>query len=302
MSTSAEASRRRGTLTRNSWKFVFILPAAILFTLVVIVPVGVNIFYALTDWNGYLPEFAFVGLDNFARLLRDVDVQRALINTLVFTVVNAPLQIAVGLVLALSLQRASRFSSLLRTVIVMPIALSGVVLGFIGVLVFDPRTGILSSAADSTGLAFLDQNWLGNPSFAMGTVIFMNIWQWTGYTMLIFLAGLATVPSELYEAARLDGAGRWQQFKNVTWPLLAPAATINIVLTTIGGLKIFDVIYVLTQGGPGRATESVVLRVSASNAFSQFSYSAATSFALTIVILVISLALLGVLRRREVAA
>jgi raffinose/stachyose/melibiose transport system permease protein len=160
----------------------------------------------------------------------------------------------------------------------------------------------LKAASAAPGLHFLAQNWLGSPALAMGSVIAMNLWQWTGFTMLIFIAGLSTIPAELYEAATLDGAGRWGQFRNVTWPLLAPAVTINVVLTLIGGLKIFDIVYVLTQGGPGTATQSIVMRVSSEGSFAQYGYSAAIDFVLTAIILVVSLVALGLLRRRELTA
>jgi raffinose/stachyose/melibiose transport system permease protein len=120
--------------------------------------------------------------------------------------------------------------------------------------------------------------------------------------MLVFLAGLSNIPAELYEAARLDGAGWWGAFKNVTWPLLAPAATINIVLTIIGGLKVFDIIYVLTSGGPGSATESVVMRVTSQGSFANFGYSASISLVLTLVVLIIAVLLIAGLRRRELDA
>lgn len=292
---------RRQSRTSNSVKLAFLLPALLVFTSVMILPVVVNAVYALTDWTGYGSDFKWIGLDNFIRLADDVDVLRALVNTIVFTMVNAPLQIAIGLALALILKRPGRLIAALRTVIVLPIAISGVVLGFLGSIIFDTRGGLLATAGSVPGLEPLAQNWLGDSELAMASVITMNLWQWSGFTMLIFLAGLATIPSELYEAATLDGAGHWGQFRHVTWPLLAPAATINIVLTIIGGLKVFDIIYVLTGGGPGNATESVVMRVNSQGAFGEFSYSSAISLALTLVVFTISVALLAALRRREVA-
>jgi len=301
-STTPPRTRRTVLNRANRMKAVFLIPALIIFGVVVLVPVFVNFFYSFTDWNGYTSGFDLVGGDNFLRLLGDVDVQKAFVNTLLFTVVNAPIQIAVGLVLALSLQRPGRFVAFIRLVVVLPIAISGVVLGFLGSIVFDPRSGILHTLGTVPGLSFLDRNWLGDPSLAMGSVIAMNLWQWSGFTMLIFLAGLAAIPRELYEAATLDGAGVWRQFRHVTWPLLAPAATINIVLTVIGGLKIFDIIYVLTGGGPGGATESIVMRVNAQTSFSQYGYAASTSFTLTIIILAVSLGLLALLRKREINA
>jgi raffinose/stachyose/melibiose transport system permease protein len=277
---------------------MILVPALVLFTVVMIVPVGMNFAYAFTDWDGFAATADFVGLANFSRLLGDEAVLASLRNTLVFTCVNAPIQIVLGLLLALGLRGGGRVVSILRVAIVFPIAISGVVIGLIGDIVFSPTFGLLSAVGQVPGLEFLAQNWLGDPALAMGTVIAMNLWQWTGLTMLIFVAGLAAIPAELYEAARLDGAGPWAQFRHVTWPLLAPAATINIVLTIIGGLKVFDVILVLTNGGPGTATRSVVMQV-AQQGTSNFGYSAATSLVLTLLIIVVTVVLLMLLRLRE---
>jgi raffinose/stachyose/melibiose transport system permease protein len=293
---------RSNTVARNRTKLLFVLPAALLFAVVVLVPIGVNLFYSFTNWTGFGSLFDFVGLSNFARLGQDTLTMQAFGNTVLFTVCDAPLQIGLGLLLAVTLNVPGRFVSALRTIIVMPIAISGVVLGFLGTVIFDPNAGLLKAASAIPGLGFLAQNWLGSPSLAMGSVIAMNLWQWTGFTMLIFLAGLSTIPTELYEAARLDGAGRWRSFRHVTWPLLAPAVTINVVLTLIGGLKVFDIIYVLTKGGPGTATESIVMRVTSEGSFAQYGYSAAIDFALTAIILVVSLVALTLLRRRELTA
>lgn len=301
-SPSSARLRRRKVHGNTATKLLFLAPAAVLFSLVMIVPIVVNFVYAFTDWDGYTRSFNFIGFQNFVRAIGDVDNQRAFINTLIFTVVNAPLQISIGLILALSLKAASRLASTLRTVIVFPIAISGVVVGFVGTIIFDPRSGVLQLLEGIPLLGMLSQNWLGDPSLAMASVIAMNLWQWCGFTMLIFLAGLATIPAELYEAATLDGASAPQQFWNVTWPLLAPAVTINVVLTAIGGLKVFDIIYVLTGGGPGNATQSIVMRVAAQSSFGSYGYSAAISFLLTIVILVVALVLLAFLRRREASA
>ncbi|MCU1413201.1 MAG: msmF 9 [Microbacteriaceae bacterium] len=300
--TADSTIRPRRRRLRNTTKLLFIAPAAIVFAVVILLPIVENLFYSFTDWTGFGSEFAFVGLQNFARLFGDQQTLQAFWNTILFTVCNAPLQIGLGLLLAVTLKKPGRFISVLRTIIVLPIAISGVVLGFLGTVIFDPNSGILRAMSEAPGLGFLAQNWLGNSNLAMASVIAMNLWQWSGFTMLIFLAGLSTIPAELYEAARLDGAGAWGQFRNITWPLLAPAATINIVLTLIGGFKVFDIIYVLTQGGPGTATESIVMRVTSEGGFARFGYASAIDFALTAVILVVALVSVVLLRRREIDA
>ncbi|MET0887362.1 MAG: sugar ABC transporter permease [Mycetocola sp.] len=295
-------NHRRKPLHSNRVKLLFVLPALFAFLLVVFVPVFINLGYAMTNWNGFSPTLEWVGFDNFIRLLGDPGARQATINTLIFTLINAPVQLVIGLILALSLNGSGPVRNVLRVVIVMPIAISGVVIGFLGTIIFDPRSGLLAAAAGLPGLSWVGQNYLGNPALAMGTVIIMDVWRGVGLTMLIFLAGLATIPSEVQEAATLDGANPWQRFTNITWPLLAPSATINVVLGVIGGLKVWDIIYVLTNGGPGRATESIVMHILAQGSFGDVGYSAATSFAMTIFIFVISALLLVYLRRREMKA
>jgi len=281
---------------------VFLAPAVILFSVVVLLPIGSNAFYSFTNWTGFGNQFDLVGLDNFIRMVQDPDLQRAAGNTVVFTLVNTPVQICVGLGLALALQRPGRVSGGLRLVIILPIAISGVVLGFLGSLIFSPGTGLLSAASDVPGLGWLGQNWLGDPKLAMGAVIIMNVWQWSGLTMLIFIAGLVTQPAELHEAARIDGANAWQRFRNVTWPLLAPAVTINTVLSVIGGLKVFDIVYVLTSGGPAGSTETIVSRVALQATFGKYGYSSAANLTLTLAVIVVSFVLLRLLRRNELAS
>jgi len=304
MTVSALPSPRRRAVPRQlvAARLVFITPAMLFYTTVVIAPIFVAFFYSFTDWSGFSATFNFVGGANFMRVLQDSETRQALLTTLLFTVINSPIQILIALLIALGLQRDTRTVRILRTVIVLPITLSGVVLGFTGNLIFDPITGLMRIFSQVPGLGFLNQNWLGDPKLAMATIIAMNIWQATGLTMLIFLAGLSTVPVELHEAARLDGASRFQEFRAVTWPLLAPAVTINVVLAAIGGFKVFDIIYVLTKGGPGTATQSIVMRANQLGQVFQYGYSSATSVVLTIITLVIALVLLGLLRRREVQA
>ncbi|GAA1661434.1 sugar ABC transporter permease [Microbacterium lacus] len=293
--------RRRGYRRGNTALALFILPGLVVFTIVVTVPVIQNFYFSFTDWNGFSPNPDFVGLKNFASMAGDSALVNAAKNTLIFTLITAPVQFFIALALAVSLSGAGRVKHFLRTVVVLPIAISGTVLGFLGTLIFDPGRGLLVGASHIPGLAFLDQNWLGDPTLAMFCVVAMSVWQYAGLNTIIFIAAIATVPQELGEAATIDGAGPWRSFWSVTWPMLAPAATINLVLNVIGGLKVFDVIYVLTKGGPAGATESVVTRVATSSSING-GYSAATSFVLTVLITLIAFVLLAILRRREFAA
>lgn len=291
--------RRRSRPSSRGW---FVVPAVLTFAVIALVPIAFNLAYSVTDWNGFTPSFEIVGFDNIVRVFTDSANARAVGNTLVFTLVNTPLQIGIGLMLALCLFGPGRLRAALRLILILPIAVSGVVLGFLGSIIFDPRNGILQQLSALPGLSGLGANWLGDPQLALGAVIAMNLWQWTGFTMLIFVAGLSTVPAELLEAATIDGAGPWRRFAHVTWPMLAPSTSINVILTLIGGFKVFDIIYVLTRGGPGQASESIVFRAATQGAIGQFGYSAATNLVLTIGIFLVSIIAVSALRRREVSA
>lgn len=278
---------------------LFAVPALVLFSAVVIVPVLYNAFFSVTDWNGVSAHFRFIGLGNFGQLLHDQSVRQALRNTLLFTLVNSPVQVGLGLVLALCITGPGRLRTAARVLFVMPIAISGAAIGLLGQLIFSPENSLASSLQRLSFLSWLPKDWTGSPHLALAAVILMNLWQWSGFSMLIFMAGLVSIPPDYYEAAIIDGSSRWQRFQYVTWPFLAPVTTVNVVVTLIGGLKIFDIIYVLTNGGPDNATESIVMLITNQIGFNRFGYSAAMSLSLTVVVLLISALLLGFLRRRE---
>ncbi|GAC1464701.1 MAG: hypothetical protein NVS2B12_05220 [Ktedonobacteraceae bacterium] len=166
---------------------------------------------------------------------------------------------------------------------------------------YNPLFGFINIALEKVGLGAWAQDWLGNTHLALPSIIATNTWQWVGYSMIIFLAGLQAVPAELYEAANIDGARSWQRFRHVTFPLIAPAFTVNILLTLIGSLKIFDLIFVMTGGGPAGASESLALRLyKEAFTLNHFGYATAIGIVMSLVILAITiLSLLG-LRKREV--
>jgi raffinose/stachyose/melibiose transport system permease protein len=286
---------------------VFLLPALILFSLVVIYPVFSSLFYGFTDWNGVSSTVRFIGLQNFQHLLADAAFHAALMNTLIFTGATALLQNGIALGLALALDYLAGwvkgFAGALRVAFLIPMLLSPLAIGYLGQFVFSPTFGVLDNLLAALHLAGWTRDWLGDPHLALASVIGANLWQYVGYNMIIYLAGLQTVPRELYEAASIDGATSVQQFQHVTWPLLAPATTISLLLTLIGGFKVFDLIFAMTNGGPGYATESIVMRVYREGfQLNHFGYAAAMTIMLCLFIFLLSFSLLGILRRREVAA
>jgi raffinose/stachyose/melibiose transport system permease protein len=293
--------RRRGGFLSPPWWFA--APALAVYALVVLYPSVSGIAVAFTDWNG-IGDRSFTGLANFQRLLDDDAARGSLVNTLLLTVAIVLVQNGIGLLLALGVHTRIRSRAVLRVIFFAPAVVSPVMVAFLWKYVYNPAPDAgLNGILGSVGLGGLRQDWLGNPSLALWSVAGMVVWQFAGYSMVIFLAGLEGVPEELHEAAMIDGAGRWQRFRNVTWPLLAPAVTINVMLSTIGGLKLFDQVYAATNGGPGHASEtlSTVLYKQAF-VFGNYGYSTAIALVLALFVAAVSMVQIFYLRGREVAS
>ena len=301
------ALRTRRTPTRSRrarepaiW---FALPAIVVYLVVVIYPSLAGAVYAFTYWSGIGGAPNWVGLDNFKRLFTDDQSFGALRNTVLLTIFIVIVQNAVGLALALGVHTQIKSRYALRAIFFAPAVIAPVVIAFLWKYLLnpDPDSGI-NALLGFVGLGFLQQDWLGDPSLALWSVGFTVVWQYAGYSMVIFLAGLQGVPRELEEAAALDGAGRWTRFRHVVLPLIAPAVTINLMLSTIGGLKLFDQVFAITQGGPGYSTETLsTLIYKQAFVFGSYGYSTAVALVLAILVAAVSLVQLKYLRSREVA-
>jgi len=281
----------------------FALPALLVYLLVVVYPSLAGAAYAFTDWSG-IGGATWVGLENFRNLFSDDQSFGALKNTLKLTVFIVVVQNAIGLALALGVHTAIKSRYALRTIFFAPAVVSPVVIAFLWKYLFnpDPEAG-LNALFGFFGLTFLQQNWLGDPAVALWAVGFTVVWMYAGYSMVIFLAALQGVPRELEEAADLDGAGRFQRFRYVILPLIAPAVTINLMLSTIGGLKLFDQVFAITNGGPGYASETLsTLIYKQAFVFGRYGYSTAVALVLALMVAAIAIVQLKYLRSREVTA
>ncbi|OUS75821.1 hypothetical protein B1748_15445 [Paenibacillus sp. MY03] len=279
----------------------FLAPAIIVYTTFLLGPVLGSFFYSLTNWNGLYQTMDFVGLRNFVNLMEDGVFAKAIRNTMIFTVFVVLIQNAIGVPLALAMDSRIRSKQVLKTLFFVPAILSPLVVGYTWTYIYEPQNGVLNTILRSVGLTGWEQSWLGDPQFALYSIVVMAVWQFSGYSMVIYLANLQTIPGDLYEAADIDGAGKWQQFKSITFPLLAPSITINIVLSSIGTLKAFDIIYVTTKGGPYYATETMTtLLFSTAFTKSSFGYGTAMGVVMFFFVFIISLAQILLLRRREV--
>jgi raffinose/stachyose/melibiose transport system permease protein len=289
--TARTRSRRGRRFALGMWWFL--LPALIPYVFVVIVPSIQGAGFSFTDWDGLNPNWNFVGFDNYLRIFGDAAAVRALSNTLLLAVAVTIIENAIGLALALALNSRIRSKHVLRVVFFMPVVIITIVVAFVWQFIYTP-SGPINEVLRSIGLDGLAQNWLGNPNLALSAIAVIVIWQFSGYAMVIYLAGLQGVPAEQLEAAALDGAGPVQRFWYVIRPLLAPAITVNLMLSLVRGLMIFDQIWVTTQGGPASSTNSLSTLIYR-NAFQygEFGYSAAIAVVLTVFV-----AVLGVIQYR----
>ncbi|HEY4224345.1 MAG TPA: sugar ABC transporter permease [Pseudolysinimonas sp.] len=288
-STTTRKSRRSGRL------WLFILPAAIPYLFVVIVPSLQGIGFSFTNFDGLNPNWKITGLDNYAHFFRDPQALRAVLNTIGLAFVSAILENLIGLLLALALNGRLLSRNVLRVIFFTPVVIITVVVAFVWQFIYTP-TGPLNQVLDAVGLHSLAQNWLGSPSTALWSIAVIVIWQFSGYAMVIYLAGLQGVPTELIEAASLDGAGRVKRFFFIIAPLLLPAFTVNLMLSLTRGFMIFDQIWVTTQGGPAQSTDSLSTLVYR-NAFTYGEYGYSSAIA---VILTIFVAVLGIVQYRYV--
>jgi multiple sugar transport system permease protein len=240
----------------------FVAPALLAITLFFVVPVAAALLLSFTDFDIYAladrSQLRLVGLANYVHLLHEPRFWTALRNTLYFVAVGGPLSLAVSLGAALLVNaRLTRWKGVFRTVFFLPVVTTLVAVAVVWRYLYHPRHGLLNVVLGALGVGPID--WLGDPRWAMPAIVLLAIWKNFGFNMVIFLAGLQAIPERLYEAARLDGAGAWQEFRYVTLRMLAPTFLFVAIITMIGYFQLFAEPYVMTQGGPGDATLSVVL-------------------------------------------
>jgi raffinose/stachyose/melibiose transport system permease protein len=263
--------------SRSIYPYYFTLAALALYIVFFIAPSVSGIFYSFTDWSAYSDEVNFIGFDNYARIFSPNEKYLIYIwNTLLFTFWTIILKTVFGLGLALLLNEGvKRFVNIYRTLIYFPVVLPFLIVALIFRSILHPVTGLLNTALRAVGLDALALPWLVDPHIALFSVIAVDSWKGIGYIMVILLAGLQTIPRDYYEAAEIDGANAWERFRYITIPMLMPALTIVTVLNVLYGLRIFDIVYAMTGGGPGYATE--VLATGIFKAFSQGRYGLGTA-------------------------
>ncbi|ABF44128.1 carbohydrate ABC transporter membrane protein 1, CUT1 family (plasmid) [Deinococcus geothermalis DSM 11300] len=292
--------QRRRQHTQAWTAAAFLLPALLMLVVFLVYPLLSSFRLSLLNWNGLGNTAQYVGLQNWADLLRDSVFLTAIRNNGLLALLSIAVQIPVGLVLAFLLNRAGRGSTLLKVLYFLPLLMSSVAIGTVFRSVYDPNFGPINSVLRAWHLDALAQDWLGNPSLALPSVIAVVCWQNIPFYMLLFLAGLSSMPSELREAATLDGASEPVIFWRITLPFLQGTIRTAIVLSLIGSLRYFDLIYVMTGGGPSGASE-VMATYMYRTVFASFNigYGATISTAMFVIVAVVAGLTLRATRRFE---
>ncbi len=286
---------RSGLVAYGYWWWV--LPALVLTGAVIYLATAAGAFYAFTDWTGIGP-FTFVGVSNFVTVFHNPQFFGALVNTVELAVGFVVFTNLIGLLFALALNRTLKTRYLLRTLIFMPVVLSPVAVSYIWKFIF-AYNGPLNQILGDVGLGSLRHDWLAVPKLALGCVLVVMVWQSIGFVAVVYLAGLATVPAELEEAAAIDGAGTWRRFRRITLPMIQPSLAIATTLTLIQGLRVFDQVMALTGGGPDNATQTLATEIyQQSFTYQEFGLGAAMALILTVFILVCTISQLALTRDR----
>jgi raffinose/stachyose/melibiose transport system permease protein len=275
--------------------------ALILYAVLFIAPGFLGIYYSFTDWNRYSSEINFVGFDNYNTIFAsNKNYLGYIMNTLKFTLISNIVKIIPALFLAILLNEGLKAKNVHRAILFFPSVLPYLVIGLIFRSMLHPTTGFVNEMLRKFGLDFMAQKWLVDPKWVWPSIYAVDAWRGIGYVMTIFLAGLQSIPNYYYEAADIDGATFMQKLRHITLPMLMPAININLIFGITYGLKVFDIIYVLTNGGPGRMTEVINTAVFKEFADGTYGVGTALSTLLFVFMAVIGLFIVRIMNRREV--
>lgn len=281
-------ARKKRQFKRGLVAYSFILPNFIGFALFTLIPVIFAFILSFLNWDG-ANDITWAGLNNFKRLFTDSTFKIALWNTVYYSILTVPLTLVSALGIAVLLNKKIAGRNIFRTIFFFPYVASLVAVAVVWNMIFNPSMGVVNEFLRSLGMA-TPPGWTSSTTWAMPVIIFVSIWKNMGYYMVIYLAALQAIPKDLYEAASIDGATPWQQFKNITVPMLTPTTFFVSIMLTISCFKVFDLVYMMTAGGPGRSTTVLVSHIY-NTAFKEFSYgySSALSMVLFAIVLVITI-------------
>jgi raffinose/stachyose/melibiose transport system permease protein len=296
---STSRAHFRTELSRNAAGFLFVLPALSLYALFFLSPFVSSLLLSFTDWDGVRAVKGFIGFANYARMSRDPLVALSLSHNLIWVVLGTLAPTVIGLLLAILVWKGRTWGRLVfRTAFFMPVVLSPVVVGIIWGWIYSPIFGILNRGLEAVGLGSVARGWLGDPTWALYAVLCTAIWNYFGFCFVILFAGLQNADMELFDAAKIDGAGSWRQLVNVTLPQLQNVLTMAVVYTLIGGFNVFDIVFVMTGGGPANLTELIATYTYKKSFMeNQVGYGASLTMLMTVLSLVTSGVFLGLRER-----
>ena len=276
----------------------FALPSAIIYTVLLAVPIIIALLLSLTSWNG-IGEIKFIGFNNFLRILQDKSLGNAIVNTVLITVVQLIVCNVLGLIMAMLINRTDRITSIFRTLYFAPYVLGGVAIAFVWKVIF-AYNGVINIILGAVGMEEWITAFTATRNGALICIIIVGIWSSLGYYMMIYLAALQSVPLELYEAATVDGVNSWAKFWRITLPLITSGTMISVLMGFINGLKAYDIIKVMTDGGPGNSTETIVyniVRYGFGN--NRMGYASALAVVLFMAIGILALIILRIFKEKE---
>lgn len=298
MKQTKQKRKQMQKMSPNLSLLLFVAPALIVYGLFKLFPAILGLFYATTDWNGLNKTYNFVGLSNFVEIIGDTYFWSSIFFTFKYVIVMVLVANTVALLLATLIESLRKGKGFFRTVFYMPNMISMIIGGYMWMFIV---TKVLYYLADNWGLTFFDKSWIGDPKYAFIAIIVVASWGAVGYLMIIYMAALQSVPESLKEAAILDGANKWQAFWSVVFPMIRHAVTICVFWTLNSGFQVFDVIYALTGGGPGRATQSAAINIY-EEAFTgniRYGYATAKSTVLFLIVLIITVIQVNMMRQKE---
>lgn len=278
----------------------FAAPAFFIYTLLLVVPIIIAFGLSFVNWNG-IGEMKYIGLKNYMMVFKDKSIRNAVFNTLVITLAQTLVCNVLGLFLAVLLNKTGKKTAVFRTIYFLPNVLSGVAIAFVWKAIFS-YNGVLNTILSAVGLDHLVAAFMSTHTSALVCIIIVSIWSSLGYYMMIYISALQSVPQELYEAAIVDGASAWNKFRYITLPLITSGTMVSVLMSIINGLRAYDVVKIMTDGGPGKMTETIVYNI-VRYGFSgnMMGYSSAISVVLFTVIALISILLIKAFNKREVS-
>ncbi|MFC5824750.1 carbohydrate ABC transporter permease [Nonomuraea insulae] len=293
------APRRNSQRRRNAaYPYALYLPAAVVYVVIFLVPTVMAFYFALTRWT--LFDSTFVGLDNFRDFLAEQNLRIGFQNTLVYAVVTSGLKVILGLLLGVLLTSRLRLRGFLRSVVFFPVLVSTVAVGITFSMLLKPETGLVNQALALVGVDGRD--WLGEATTALLSVALVDVWKGVGLATVIYIAGIMSIPSEYYQAVAVDGGSAWHRFRHVTLPLSWPATYSVIILSFIGGLRSFDLIWTMTRGGPGFTSDTIASIIYKQYQAGFFGLSTAGNVLLFLIVTAIAVPLNYFLGKRQVPA